>query len=164
MNWPMNRRSFFYAAGAAAVAFNSGALERVKAAAGAAQGRPAGQIARDEDFWREIRQAFTIDRTIINLNNGGVSPAPRVVQQSMDRYLQMTNMAPVHYMWKILDPQVETVRRQLAADFGCDPEEIAITRNASEALEICQLGIDLKAGDEVLTTNQDYGRMLTTWR
>ena len=100
MNWPMNRRSFFYAAGAAAVAFNSGALERVKAAASSAQGRPAGQIARDEDFWHEIRHAFTIDRTIINLNNGGVSPAPRVVQQSMDRYLQMTNMAPVHYMWK----------------------------------------------------------------
>ena len=160
----MNRRSFFHAAGAAAVAFNSGALDRVKAAASSAQGRPAGQIARDEDFWREIRHAFTIDRTIINLNNGGVSPAPRVVQQSMDRYLQMSNMAPVHYMWKILDPQVETVRQQLAADFGCDTEEIAITRNASEALEICQLGIDLKAGDEVLTTNQDYGRMLTTWR
>ena len=63
-----------------------------------------------------------------------------------------------------LDPQVETVRRQLADDFGCDPEEIAITRNASEALEICQYGIDLKPGDEVLTTNQDYPRMLNTWR
>ena len=50
-----------------------------------------------------------------------------------------------------------------ASDFGCDPEELAITRNASEALQIAQLGIPLKAGDEVVTTNQDYGRMLDTW-
>ena len=48
-------------------------------------------------------------------------------------------------------------------EFGCDPEELAITRNASEALQIAQLGIDLKPGDEVVTTNQDYRRMLDTW-
>ena len=48
--------------------------------------------------------------------------------------------------------------------FGCDPEEIAITRNASEALEIVQFGLDLKAGDEVITTNQDYPRMITSWQ
>jgi isopenicillin-N epimerase len=55
------------------------------------------------------------------------------------------------------------VRRRLAAEFGCDPEELAITRNASEALQIAQLGIELRKGDEVITTNQDYGRMLDTW-
>src|SRR5207302_1380108 len=55
------------------------------------------------------------------------------------------------------------VRRRLAASFGCDPEEMAITRNASEALEAVQLGIPLERGDEVLTTTQDYPRMLTTW-
>ena len=56
------------------------------------------------------------------------------------------------------------MRRRLAATFGCDPEEMAITRNASEALQIAQLGIDLAPGDEVVTTNQDYGRMLDTWQ
>jgi selenocysteine lyase/cysteine desulfurase len=66
-------------------------------------------------------------------------------------------------MWQILEPNIESVRRRLAAAFGCDPEEMAITRNASEALQIAQLGIDLKSGDEVVTTNQDYGRMLDTW-
>jgi selenocysteine lyase/cysteine desulfurase len=55
------------------------------------------------------------------------------------------------------------VRKVLAADVGADPETIAITRNASEALQIAQLGLDLAPGDEVLTTNQDYGRMLNTW-
>jgi selenocysteine lyase/cysteine desulfurase len=66
-------------------------------------------------------------------------------------------------MWQILEPNIESVRRALAADAGADPESIAITRNASEALQIAQLGVDLKPGDEVLTTNQDYGRMLQTW-
>lgn len=121
------------------------------------------EVAQEEDFWREIRHAFTIDRTLINLNNGGVSPSPRVVQDAMARYLAFSNEAPAHTMWRVLEPQIESVRRQLAASFGCDPEELAITRNASEALEIVQLGLDLEPGDEVLTTNQDYPRMLTTW-
>ncbi|MFN0085342.1 MAG: aminotransferase class V-fold PLP-dependent enzyme [Blastocatellia bacterium] len=127
-------------------------------------GRTPEDIAMDEDFWFEIQRAFTVDRSLINLNNGGVSPSPRVVQEAMRRYLEFSNQAPVYTMWRILDPQIESVRKRLANAFGCDPEEMAITRNASEALEICQLGLDLKPGDEVLTTNQDYPRMLSTWR
>jgi isopenicillin-N epimerase len=128
---------------------------------------PAGErgsiVAQDEIFWGEIQRAFTVDRTIINLNNGGVSPSPRIVQEAMARNLAYSNAAPSHTMWDILEPQVESVRRDLARHFGCDPEELAITRNASEALEICQFGLDLEPGDEVLTTDQDYPRMLTTW-
>jgi len=105
-----------------------------------------------------------VDRSIINLNNGGVSPSPRVVQDAVRRYLEFSNEAPVRNMWQILEPQIEAVRQRLAASFGCDVDEMAITRNASEALEIVQLGIPLQAGDEVLTTTQDYPRMLTTWR
>ena len=66
-------------------------------------------------------------------------------------------------MWQVLEPNKEAVRRRLAASVGCDPDELALTRNASEALQIAQLGLDLQPGDEVLTTNQDYGRMLDTW-
>ena len=160
----MTRRSFALAAGAAAAAFSNTALQRVEAAASGVRDMTAEEAARSEDFWMEVRHAFEIDRTIVNLNNGGVSPSPRVVQQAMDRYLTISNMAPVHYMWRQLDPQVEPVRRMLADEFGCDAEEIAITRNASESLEICQYGIDLKPGDEVVTTNQDYPRMRNTWR
>ena len=119
---------------------------------------------QDEDFWRDIREAFTLDRTIVNLNNGGVCPSPRVVHEALKRYLDISNQAPVYHMWQVLEPNLETVRRRLAAEFGCDAEELAVTRNASEALQIAQLGIDLKAGDEVLTTNQDYPRMLDTWQ
>ncbi|MBI2402440.1 MAG: aminotransferase class V-fold PLP-dependent enzyme [Gemmatimonadetes bacterium] len=125
--------------------------------------RSAEEVAADEDYWFEIQQAFTVDRSIVNLNNGGVSPSPRIVQDAMRRYLEYSNQAPVYTMWQVLEPQIESVRRRLAAAFGCDAEEMAITRNASEALEICQLGLDLKPGDEVLTTDHDYPRMLTTW-
>lgn len=154
----MDRRRFF------AAAFASNSLAFAQSAVTTASGRPADSVARDEDFWLHIRHAFTVDRTMINLNNGGVSPAPRVVMDTEKRYLEIENMTPTYYMWRILDPGVERVRQRLAQEFGCDPEEIAITRNASEALEIVQLGMDLKRGDEILTTNQDYPRMITTWR
>src|SRR5512142_1949889 len=138
-------------------------IARIYAASAAAENRSAEEIARDETYWREIQEAFTLDRTIVNLNNGGVCPSPRVVHEALKRYLDISNQSPVYHMWQILEPNIETVRRRLASEFGCDPEELAVTRNASEALEIAQLGLDLKPGDEVLTTNQDYPRMLETW-
>jgi len=138
-------------------------LDRVVSAGAAVADRPAAEVAADEGYWRDIQQAFTLDRTIINLNNGYTCPSPRVVHEALKRYLDMSNQAPIHYMWNLLEPNIETVRRKLAAEVGCDAEELAITRNASEALQICQLGLDLQPGDEVVTTNQDYGRMLDTW-
>ena len=161
------RRAFLQSTGsaglAAAVAFRDDGASRVEAAARRVEGLGVEDIAADESYWREIQQAFTLDRTIINLNNGGCCPSPRVVHEALKRYLDLSNQAPVYHMWQLLEPNIESVRRRLAAAFGCDPEEMAITRNASEALQIAQLGMDLKAGDEVLTTNQDYGRMLDTW-
>lgn len=162
----LTRRTFIRSAGgaaAAAASFKEGGIGRVLAATRGITER-AESLASDENFWREIQHAFTVDRTLINLNNGGVSPSPRVVQEAMRRYLEYSNEAPVHTMWRVLEPQVESVRRGLASEFGCDPEEMAITRNASESLEICIFGLDLKPGDEVLTTSQDYPRMLTSWR
>ncbi len=122
------------------------------------------EVAADESFWFEVQQAYTVDRSLVNLNNGGVSPSPAVVQEAMKQYLDYSNTAPVYTMWQILEPQRETVRRRLARVFQCETEEIALTRNASEGLQICQLGFDLKPGDELLTTNQDYPRMITTWK
>ena len=163
----LSRRSFLHTAGStgalALAAFKGDGLARVHAAARRVEAVAPADVAGDETYWREIQEAFTLDRTIINLNNGGCSPSPRVVHEAFKRYLDISNQAPVYHMWQILEPNIESVRRRLAAEFGCDPEELAITRNASEALQIAQLGIDLKAGDEVVTTNQDYGRMLTTW-
>lgn len=162
-----SRRDFLQSMlGTAAVtlpALRNDGLERIFSATAGVAHRPADELATDEDFWREIQQAFQVDRSIVNLNNGGVSPSPKVVQDALRRYLEYSNQAPVYTMWRVLEPQIEGVRQRLARAFGCDPEELAITRNASEALEIAQLGLDLERGDEILTTDQDYPRMLTTW-
>jgi len=156
-------RSMFGAAAVSLPAFRDDGLTRILSATGDWGSRSPVDVASEEEFWFQIQQAFTVDRSIVNLNNGGVSPSPKVVQDAMKRYLDYSNQAPAYTMWGVLEPEIESVRRRLAAAFGCDPEEMAITRNASEALEICQLGLDLKPGDEVLTTDQDYGRMLTTY-
>lgn len=123
-----------------------------------------GEIARDEDYWREIQTAFTVDRSLVNLNNGGVSPSPSFVHDAMKRHLDLCNQIPAYHMWRILEPQQETVRQRLAREWGVDAEEVAITRNASEGLQICQFGFDLERGDEVLTTEHDYPRMVTTFQ
>ena len=122
------------------------------------------QAAIDEDYWSVIQNAFSVTRGIINLNNGGVSPSPRIVTEALVRYIWQQEDATAYTMWQILEPQSETIRTGLAEVFGCDREEIAITRNASESLEILLMGMDLKSGDEILTTTQDYPRMLTTLR
>lgn len=163
----LSRREFLHRSshigGVAALAtYNPAGLPRLLEAT-AQDARSPLEVAKDETFWREIQGGFTLDRTIINLNNGGVCPSPTVVHDALKRYLDISNQSPVYHMWQILEPNMESVRRALAADIGADPSTIAITRNASESLQTAQLGIDLKPGDEVLTTNQDYGRMLQTW-
>src|SRR5687767_9601908 len=120
------------------------------------------QAAMDEDYWSIIQNSFSVTRGIINLNNGGVSPSPRIVTEALVRYIWQQEDATAYTMWQILEPQSETIRTGLAEIFGCSPEEIAITRNASESLEILLMGMDFKPGDEILTTTQDYPRMLTT--
>ena len=126
-----------------AVALNTDWLDRIVSAGAAVADRLPADVASDEGYWRDIQQAFTLDRTIINLNNGYTCPSPRVVHEALKRYLDSSNQAPIHFMWNTLEPNVEQVRRKLAVEVGCDMEELAITRNASEGLQICQLGLDL---------------------
>jgi selenocysteine lyase/cysteine desulfurase len=163
----MNRRAFLQAASGITVAvlpaFRKDGMSRILAAGEGTAGRSADSLAADEDFWFQIQTAYDVDRSLINLNNGTVSPSPRIVEQALRRYLDFINLTAAQNMG-ILEGQVETIRRRLAANFGCATEEMAITRNTSESLEICQFGLELKRGDEVLTTDQDYPRMLTTWR
>jgi isopenicillin-N epimerase len=89
-------------------------------------------------------------------------PSPRVVLDACKRYMDMSNMLPVQYRSDI-ERHMQTIRRALGKEFGFDEDEVALTRNASESLQIVQNGLDLKPGDEVITTDQDYPRMLTTW-
>lgn len=162
----MDRRQVMQiAAGALSLAaVRANAAEQASSASAAMAGRTPEEVARDEDYWVDIRNAFTIERNVINFNNGYASPAPIPVQDAMRRYLAYSDMGPIQTMVNVLYPQIERVRENLARIAGCDPEEMAITRNSSESNEIVQYGLDLKPGDEVVTTDQDYPRMLMTWR
>src|SRR3977135_1559915 len=164
------RRSFLALAGkglglaALSSAAVASLLRTVEAATKAVAHLTPEEAAMDEDYWAIIQNSFTVTRGIINLNNGGVSPSPRIVTEALVRYTWEQEAATAHTMWQKLEPQSETIRTGLAELFGCDREEIAITRNASESLEILLMGMDFKSGDEILTTTQDYPRMLTTLR
>ena len=122
------------------------------------------EAAQDEDLWRGIQQAYTVSPNIINLNNGGVSPQPKVVQDAVDRYYHLSNEAPSYYMWRILDQGRESLRMKLADVAGCSPEEIAVNRNATEALDTIIFGMELQAGDEVVLSKYDYPNMVNAYK
>lgn len=124
----------------------------------------AAEAASDEDLWRGIQQAYTVSPNIINLNNGGVSPQPKVVQDAVDRYYHLSNEAPSYYMWRILDRGRESLRMKLADVAGCSPEEVAINRNATEALDTIIFGLDLRKGDEVILSKYDYPNMINAYK
>ncbi|HUK54346.1 MAG TPA: aminotransferase class V-fold PLP-dependent enzyme [Candidatus Binatia bacterium] len=151
----VSRREFLRGAEAIAMA---GFLNRAYA------GVAPRDLASDEDFWARIRGAYVCDPKILNLNNGGVAPAPSPVLDAEIEAIRYSNLLPAYRMWHDLEPDIEKVRKKLASMWAADPECIAITRNASESLQIAQFGIDLRPGDEVLLTSQDYPRMITTWQ
>lgn len=167
---PINRRSFLQKAGiVSATAFLSSMVKpawskNLEHAIRDAENIQPEQLASDEEFWYYIQQAFTVSPAIINLNNGGVSPAPKTVQEAMKRYYDYSNEAPSYYMWRILDQGRETLRGNLAKMAGCSADEIAINRNSSEGLETIIFGLQLKAGDEVVVAKQDYPNVINAWK
>lgn len=165
-----SRRVFLQKAGLLAGAFSARSLFNELHAAdfehtlSGKAGIPAHELAADEDYWSVIQQAYTVNPSIINLNNGGVSPAPRVVQEALDRYNKLANEGPSYYMWRVLDMGREPLREKLAELAGALPEEIAINRNSTEALNTVIYGIRLQKGDEVIGTRQDYPNMINAWK
>jgi len=121
-------------------------------------------VGADEDFWGWVRESYTVSPNLLNLNNGGVAPQPKVVQDAHIRYYQYCNEAPSYYMWQILDQGREPLREKLAGLCGCSAEEVAINRNSTEGLNTVIFGLNLKAGDEVVLTRQDYPNMINAWR
>ena len=165
-----DRRTFLKQAAALAGAFSANSLfnqvhaeDWRKASQKVSHLSPA-QVAEDEDFWRVIQESYTVNSNIINLNNGGVSPSPLVVQQAVERYNQLANEGPSYFMWRIMDQGREPLREKLANLAGVSPDEIAIDRNSTEALNTIIYGLDLKAGDEVVGCKQDYPHMMQAYR
>ena len=164
-----DRRKFIQQIGLVAGAFSANSLfNQLHAAEITAANQKITQlspeaIAADEDYWSIIQQAYTVNPSIINLNNGGVSPSPRIVQEAVERFNKLSNEGPSYFMWRILDQGREPLREKLATLASCDKEEIAINRNATEALNTVIFGLNLKPGDEVIGTKQDYPNMINAW-
>lgn len=165
-----NRRSFFQKAIGAAGALSLTPLvshaisEDISDALFSLNKLSPLDAATDEDLWARMAQAYTVSPNILNLNNGGVSPQPKVVQDAVDRYYHLSNEAPTYYMWQILDRGREPLRRKLAELAGVSHEELAINRNTTEALGTFTWGIDMQRGDEIVMTKQDYPNMIHAWK
>ncbi len=120
--------------------------------------------AQDEDFWAWVQQSYTVNPNMINLNNGGVSPQPKVVQDAFDTFNRMCNEGPSYYMWRILDQGRELLRKRLANLAGTSIEEVSICRNTTEALDTVIFGLNLTKGDEIVLTKQDYPNVINAWK
>ena len=125
---------------------------------------PPDKSAGDDEFWGWVQQQYTSAGNIINFNNGGVNPQPKIVQDAFERYNRLSNEAPSYYMWQVLDQGREPLRQQLADLAGCSADELAINRNSTEALETLIFGFDLIPGDEVVLCKQDYPNMINAWK
>ncbi len=121
------------------------------------------KAASDEDFWFAVQQSFTEDRNIINLNNGTIQNGLRIVQDAVRRHNEFSGNAAAYSMG-VLAKEIESCRRRLASLLGCDSEELVICRGGTEAGQIPIMGLDLKRGDEVVITNQDYPRLIASWK
>lgn len=166
----MNRRNFLLASAGSVSALelfsniDKDFVTRFEKKLNTLQNQSLAAGAENEDFWGWIRESYTVSANIINLNNGGVSPQPKVVQDAHIRNYQLCNEAPSYYMWRILDQGREGLRNKLADLCGVSPEEIAINRNATEGLNSIIFGLNLKEGDEVVLSKFDYPNMTNAWK
>ncbi len=142
---------------------NAGTADVSEALMQLRQSAPVDAV-NDEDLWARIAQAYTVSPNILNLNNGGVSPQPKVVQDAVDRYYHISNEAPTYYMWQILDKGREPLRAKLADLAGVSKEEIAISKNTTEALATVTWGLTFAKDDEIVMTRQDYPNMIHAWK
>jgi selenocysteine lyase/cysteine desulfurase len=160
----MDRRDFLVTLSGTAAALKGGSADAIARALARAPDTAPDALAQDEDFWFAVRQQFTLDRNQLFLNSGTASPPPVAVQTALARYLAIQHLSPSLYAEQLLQPAREEVRTRLAAAAGCDREELAVTRNTTEAMQTAIFGLPLGRGDEVLSTTQDYPSLLTSWR
>lgn len=160
----MDRRAFLASLGGLPMVVDARAAAQARESAAAVAGLGPDEVAARESYWLGIRRAFALDANHVNLNSGSVSPAPRAVADAMSRYWTLTNLSPSLLVDDYLQPGIERVRERLAAMLGCGPDELALTRNTTESLQAAQFGLTLRPGDEIVSTTQDYPRMIAAWR
>ena len=155
----MNKRDFVRTLGGASLAMVFGDDLWARHAA-----RPPATLARDEDFWAELRRQFALTPDYINLENGYYMMQSRPVLEAFLGHVREVNLAASRYMRTRQSDDKLAARKLLAAMAGCSHEELIITRNTTESLDTVIAGFDWKPGDEAVMAAQDYGAMLDQFK
>ena len=121
---------------------------------------PAAVLAKDEDFWTGIRNQYLLKPDYINLENGYYNFLPQPILNKFIEHIKEVNYQGSYYMRTVQFENKKNIAARLAGIAGCLPEELVITRNTTESLDLVIGGFDWKAGDEAIMAVQDYGAML----
>ena len=114
-------------------------------------------------YWARIRKQFLLAPGLVHLNCGSLGSTPRLVLDAVAGFMQELERHPVHQAWGPMGRMAEEVRARAAAFIGADGDEVAITRNTTEGMNTVASGLQLKAGDEILTTNHEHHGGLSCW-
>lgn len=120
---------------------------------------PPHEAATQEEAWEQIAAMYNPDESFLNLENGYFSMCSVPVMESFMQKTRSVNSQSSFYMRRMMQPERLLIKSELAQLAGVPAEEIALTRNTTESLNILIQGIDLKSGDEILLSKQDYGSM-----
>ena len=121
---------------------------------------PAAVLAKDEDFWTGIRNQYLLKPDYINLENGYYNFLPQPILNKFIEHIKEVNYQGSYYMRTVQFENKKNIAARLAGIAGCLPEELVITRNTTESLDLVIGGFDWTAGDEAIMAVQDYGAML----
>ena len=159
----MDKRTFLKTAGL--VGFGATLnLSSLKSAVAAVEGRSPAEVARDENFWLAVRGDYSIKPDYINLENGYYCFMPQDTLEHQINHMRRVNYEGSYYMRTARQKNKRIVAARVAEVVGCSADEVAITRNTTESLDLVIGGMDWKPGDEAVMAEQDYGAMLNHFK
>jgi selenocysteine lyase/cysteine desulfurase len=124
----------------------------------------SAELAGDEDFWASIRKGYKLKPDYINLENGYYNFLPEQVLEKFIGHVREINFQGSYYMRTVQFENKKSMAAKLAAVAGCPPDQLIITRNTTESLDMIIGGLDWKPGDEAITAEQDYPAMLDMFK
>lgn len=155
----MNKRSFIKNAALSGIGATLG-MDALASLFDAKKNVSATALAADDAFWKNIRNQYILKPDYINLENGFYNFIPQPTLEKYIEHIRHINFHGSHYMRTVQRDNKKRMAAKLAEVAGCSPDELIITRNTTESLDLIISGQDWKAGDEALMAIQDYGAML----
>lgn len=159
----MDKRTFLKSAGLAGLGATLN-FAHLRSAVAAVEGMDPKQVASDEDFWRAVRGDYSIKPDYINLENGYYCFMPQQTLEHQIQHMRRVNYEGSYYMRNSRQKNKRLVAARIGEIVGCSAEEIAITRNTTESLDLIIGGMNWKEGDEAVMAEQDYGAMLNHFK